>query len=376
VDPEVFGKYQLILSAVSLAMIFSLPGMSTALVQTVARGKDGFYEDAFRRSLRMSFLGSTGLAVFGAYYLLSDVEFSISVLLVAMFFPLLSVFGLWEPYWQGRERFDIAARNASIVAFVQSLSVSAAAFLFPEYLVVIVIAYAFSIGLTNVFFYQNSRSTIRNQETDGQSVKFGYFMTKMGFLGVLSEQIDKLLIGIFLGPSQLAAYAVISFFGIRVKDLVRPFSAMLVPKIANGKLLFHEIISIHRKPLILGMLGTFSLSMLFYALVIPLNELVFSKVYSGYGSLSHWYIVTVALSVPLTAMGYYIYARQNTYAVMLSNTVYHFMRIGINIFMIWKYGLVGAVLAYNFSMILLLLTYLWGIFSQEVIRRERSSGRT
>jgi O-antigen/teichoic acid export membrane protein len=198
----------------------------------------------------------------------------------------------------------------------------------------------------------------------------------MGFLGVLSEQIDKLLIGIFLGPSQLAAYAVISFFGIRVKDLVRPFSAMLVPKIANGKLLFHEIISIHRKPLILGMLGTFSLSMLFYALVIPLNELVFSKVYSGYGSLSHWYIVTVALSVPLTAMGYYIYARQNTYAVMLSNTVYHFMRIGINIFMIWKYGLVGAVLAYNFSMILLLLTYLWGIFSQEVIRRERSSGRT
>lgn len=365
VSPEIFGKYQFILSIVSLAMIFSLPGMSTALVQTAARGKDGFYKDAFRRSVRMSIVGSGVLVLVGGYYFLSSVELGVSIFTVAVAFPFVSSFGLWEAYLQGRERFDIAARNASIMALLQALAVCGAAIIFPRYLIAVVLAYAVSIGLANAIYYRASQSTVRNDETEEESVRFGYFMTKMGVLGVLSEQIDKLLVGILLGPSQLAVYAIISFFGLRIKDVVRPFSAMLVPKMATETRLFHEIVKLHWRPLLLGLLSIIAASALFYFLVVPLNNLVFSETYAEYSRLSQWYVVTVLLSVPLTALGYYIYAKQNTYAITLSNTVYHVLRIGINVLMIWNYGLLGVVFAYNLSMLLLLGIYLWGIYHEE-----------
>lgn len=365
VDPEVFGKYQLILSIVSLVMIFSLPGMSTALVQTIAQGKDGFYADAFRRSVWTSLIGSALLILLGFYYLMQDVELGIAIFVVAAVFPFISAFGLWEAYFQGRERFDIAARNASILAILQSLLVCGSAIIFPQYLVILVFAYAASVGFANLIFHRMSQSTIRNNETDEQSVQFGYFMTKMGALGIVSEQIDKLLVGFLLGPTQLAIYAVISFFGLRIKDLVRPFSAMLVPKIATEKMLFREIIKTHWRTISIGLIVLFLASILFTILVVPINKIVFSVNYAEYSYLSRWYVVTVFFSVPLTAMGYYIYARQNTYAVMLSNTVYHVFRIGINAVLIWRYGLFGAVLAYNLSMLFLLGIYFWGIYHEE-----------
>lgn len=365
VDPEVFGKYQLILSIVSLVMVFSLPGMSTALVQIIARGKDGFYTDAFRRSVWTSLIGSIILILLGFYYLIQDAELGIAIFIVAAIFPFISAFGLWEAYFQGRERFDIAARNASILAILQSLLVCGSAILFPQYLIILVFSYAASVGFANLIFHWTIQSAVRNNETDEQSVRFGYFMTKMGALGILSEQIDKLLVGFLLGPTQLAIYVVISFFGLRIKDLVRPFSAMLVPKIATEKMLFREIIKTHWRTISIGLIVIFVASTLFTILVVPINKLVFSASYAEYSHLSRWYVVTVFFSVPLTAMGYYIYARQNTYAVMLSNTVYHVLRIGINVLLIWRYGLLGAVLAYNFSMLFLLGIYFWGIYHEE-----------
>lgn len=365
VEPEIFGKYQFILSVVSIVMVFSLPGMSTALVQTVARGKDGFYRDAFRRSIQMSLIGSGVLLVIGICYLFLDRALSVAVFMVAAMFPFISSFGFWEAYWQGRERFDIAARNASLLALLQSLVVCGTAILFPQYLVALVFAYAVSAGFANTIFYRSSQATVRNNETDDQSVQFGYFMTKMGALGIVSEQIDKLLVGFLLGPAQLAIYVVISFFGLRIKDLVRPFSAMLVPKIAMEKMLFREIVKTHWRTIFIGLIVLFVAGILFSILVVPINKIVFSANYAEYSHLSRWYVVTVFFSVPLTAIGYYIYARQNTYTVMLSNTVYHIFRIGINAILIWCYGLFGAVLAYNLSMLFLLGVYFWGIYHEE-----------
>lgn len=365
VDAEVFGKYQFVLSIISLVMIFSLPGMSTALVQTIARGRDGFYADAFRRSVRMSLVGSGALIVIGLYYLFSDRALGAALFMVAAVFPFISSFGLWEAYLQGRERFDIAARNASLLSVLQSSAVCGVAVFFPQYLVALVVAYAVSAGLANLVFHRMCQVSVRNDETDQQSVQFGYYMTKMGVLGIVSEQIDKLLVGFLLGPTQLAIYAVISFFGLRIKDLVRPFSAMLVPKIATEKMLFREILKTHWRTISLGIIVLFLASILFSILVVPVNKLVFSANYADYSYLSRWYVVTVFFSVPLTAMGYYIYARQNTYAVMLSNTIYHVFRIGINAVLIWRFGLFGAVLAYNVSMLFLLGIYFWGIYREE-----------
>jgi len=362
---EIFGKYQFILSVLSLVMIFSLPGMGTSLVQAIAQGKDGFYKQAFRLSMRASLTGSIVLTLVGAYFLYSDIQLASGFLLIAFLFPFLSVFFLWESFLQGKERFDLVTRNATSLSILQVVMMGVAVFLFPRHLTALILAYGLSAMLLNIYFYRSSLSLVKNDVSDDQSVRFGYFMTKMNAIGIISEQIDKILIGVLLGPVQLAVYAVVSFFGVRIKEVMRSFTSMLVPKMTTGKYLFHEILFLHKKTMLALLFGMVGFSLGFYFLVNFVNVLMFSRFYQDYGYLSQWYVCTIMLSVPLTFMGYYVSAKQNKYAITLSNTFFHVIRIVLSIVLISLYGLLGAVVAYNVSMILLLFVYSWGIYREE-----------
>lgn len=367
VNQEVFGQYQLILSILSMVMIFSLPGMSVSLVQAVAQGKDGFYREAFRLSLKASFIGSLVLFIVGTYFWFwrSELNFGLAIIIASLFFSFLSTFGLWESFFQGRERFDLSARYASLLALLQMMAVCGAIFFFPDQLIVLVFGYIFSITLANTLFYVSSKKLVRNNDSDEQSITFGFFMTRMSALGLIAEQIDKVLVGILLGPIQLAIYTIISFFGVRIKDAIRSFSSMLVPKMTLEKNSFSKILVLHKRTLLLMLAVIFLAGIIFYFAVEYMNSLLFSSTYETYFHLSRWYIITVILSVPLTIMGYYLYAKKNTYALTLSNTLFHVMRIVLNVFCIYFFGLIGAVAAYNISMILLLGVYVWGIYHEE-----------
>ncbi len=364
---EVFGGYQFILSVLALTMIFSLPGMGTSLVQAIAGGKDGFYTQAFRLSMRASLVGSVVLASIGVYFLYSESQLGSGFLLVAALFPFLAVFSLWESFLQGKERFDLVAKNAIILSLFQVVLIGLAVLLFPQYLGALILAYGISGAFLNIYFYRSSLSLVENSDSDDEAVKFGYFMTRMNVIGMISEQIDKILVGILLGPAQLAIYAVVSFFGVRIKDTVRSFASMLVPKMTTGKYLFCEILASHRKMLLLSLIGMTGLAFGFYLSVDFVNVLMFSQLYQEYGYLSQWYVCTIVLSAPLTFMGYYVQAKQNKYAIRLSNTTFHIIRIALNVVLISFYGLLGAVIAYNISMILLLCIYTIGIHHEEKI---------
>lgn len=84
---------------------------------------------------------------------------------------------------------------------------------------------------------------------------------------------------------------------------------------------------------------------------------MFSDLYKDYFLLSR-HVITILLSVPLTVMGYYIYAKKNIYALTLSNTVFHIIRIGLNVTSVYFYGLVGAYSLQLFYDIALTYVYL------------------
>lgn len=88
---------------------------------------------------------------------------------------------------------------------------------------------------------------MRNHENDDEAKSFGFFATKMSFWGLLSEQIDKILIGLSIGPTQLAVYTIVSFFGIRTKDIIRSLASMLVPKMTLENTSFLDLVRIHKK---------------------------------------------------------------------------------------------------------------------------------
>lgn len=65
---EVFGQYQFIIAAFSIAGILSLPGLNISILRSVSRRCDGDYKRAVRTSFRWSLLGVPLLLIFGAFY--------------------------------------------------------------------------------------------------------------------------------------------------------------------------------------------------------------------------------------------------------------------------------------------------------------------
>lgn len=364
-EQNTFGNYQFILTVLIILGITALPGMGAALVQASVRKNDGTYQEMFRLSLRSGFFGSLILLLAALYFLRTDVELGLVLVMAACIFPFLSPLSLWDGFLQGKERFDIIARYATVFALIQSVLLSVAIIFFHESLLVLMAVYFASAILLNWVFYRKSLRFVENSKSDQQSIDFGFFMTKIGALGIIAEQIDKILVGILLGPVNLAAYAILSFFGIKTKDAVRSFSSMLVPKLILGKMTFWQLILCHRRIVLAMGAGIFLLGITFFLFIDTLNLLVFTNRYSDYLWLSRFYVVTILLSVPLTIAGYYIYAKQNIYALTLSGTVFYVFRILLNVFCIYFYGLLGAIAAYNLSMIALLFIYWWGIYHEE-----------
>jgi O-antigen/teichoic acid export membrane protein len=362
---ESFGMYQLVLTIISVVSILSLPGMSPALVQAVVRKMDGTYIKVFRRSFWGSLVGLLFLLSLGALLVFLGNALGFLLLIVAPFFPFLSAFTLWDGFLQGRERFDTIARYSFLLSFFQVTSVCGALFFFQDDALFSVTFYLISTSVVHISLFLKSRLLVRNENVDEPSIQFGFFMTKMSGLGIVAEQIDKILIGFLLGPANLAIYTVVSFFGTRIKDIVRPFGSMLVPKMILEEADFLSLLSRHRKVLFFGSAVAIFCGGVFLFLVERVNLFIFSGNYSEFFELSKWYAVTVVLSIPLTVIGYYIYAKRNTYALAVSNTAFYIFRIALNVVSIVFYGLEGAVISYNISMAALLFVYAWGIYRQE-----------
>lgn len=363
---EALGTYQLVLSIISVASILSLPGMSPALVQAVVRKMDGTYVEVFRRSFWGSLLGLLFLLCLGVLLISLGNTFGFLLLIVAPFFPFLSAFTLWDGFLQGRERFDTIARYSFFLSFFQVASVCGALFFFQDDALFSVTFYIISTSVVHIALFLKSRLLVRNEDVDESSVQFGFFMTKMSGLSIIAEQIDKIFIGFFLGPANLAIYTVVSFFGTRIKDVVRPFGSMLVPKMTLEEAGFSSLLFRHRKVLFFGLTLAIFCGAIFLFLVERVDFFIFSGKYSEFFKLSRWYAITVVLSIPLTVIGYYIYAKRNAYALAVSNTVFYVFRIALNVVSIVFYGLEGAVISYNISMAVLLFVYAWGIYQEEV----------
>lgn len=228
---EVFGQYQFILSILAVVSIFSIPGLNTSIIRSAAKGYDGDYPEAVRTSFFWSLLGIPALLVIGGYYFVyQNYLVGISLMVASVFFPFLYASNTWDYFLQGKGRFDIAAKFSSIQSIINMVGTVGILFFYRNNLVLIIISYLLFSTFFNVYYYLKSIRFIENEKRDKDMVRYGWFLTKINVLGMISGNMDKLLIGIFLGPAQLAVYSVGIIFAKQIQNISKNFLWILVPK--------------------------------------------------------------------------------------------------------------------------------------------------
>lgn len=228
---EVFGQYQFILSILSIASILSVPGLNTSIIQSVAKGCDGDYKKVVKTSFLWSLLGIPILLIVGGYYYIyQNHSLGIALMISSIFFPFFYAPNTWDSFLQGKSRFDISAKYSSIQSLINTVATIGIIFFYRNNLIAIVTAYLISFTFFNGYYYFKSLKYVKNEKSDKETIRYGWFLTRIGMLNLVSSNLDKIVVGIFLSQAQLAIYSVGILFSKQIQNVTKSALWIVAPK--------------------------------------------------------------------------------------------------------------------------------------------------
>lgn len=240
VSPQIFGAYNYVISAITLWAIFSLPDMETALVKSIAREKDGTLKLMAKTKFKWSLIGSAGVLLFSGYYFLSkNFIIAISFLIGATLLPFVYSFIGFPFFWQGRKKFDTRVKYEIILELSSSLFLIAT-LLLTDNIAIIILSSLLSIAVLNFCFFKMALKATKNDIEDRPSATFGKQLTAINSVSFISGQIDKVIVGWFLGPVSVAIYSVAQLPISKIIGLI-PIVPLALPKLGEKDISDSEV---------------------------------------------------------------------------------------------------------------------------------------
>ena len=236
VEKEVYGNYQLILSFVATVAFTSMPELNKAIWSSTTANKDGDLDTALNKKIKYSFIGSSILILLAIkYYIGGDTLMSLGILLAAAAYPLSSGGDIWSHFLDGKKEYKLSTKLSVLFSIFNKTILIIAAFFYPVAAYVLIAANLLPVAITNFLGLKTAYKKKKNNDTDKDFPKYGWFLVKMGIVRDILLKIDNLIIGIFVGPAELAVYSFASIIPDQVTSFISSLGSTTVPKIGEQK---------------------------------------------------------------------------------------------------------------------------------------------
>lgn len=232
---ETFGQYRFILSIIPILAIFTLPGIGTALTRSVARGALVNLRGIAKTKIKWGLLSSLTSLLGALYYFYKGNELlAYAFALSAIFLPFFETFFIYTSYYKGLQNFKTPAIYEGISRILQALLMVATVLLTKSVLALIA---AFFVGqiITRLFFYLRTLKfqTSKQGFAVDDTIAYGKHLSAIGALGIVADNMDKLLVWHFLGAKALAIYAVAFAIPSQLVGIFGHMSALAEVKFAS-----------------------------------------------------------------------------------------------------------------------------------------------
>jgi len=234
---EVYGQYQFILSLFATISILSIPGFNTSIIKSAAKGYDGEYKEAVKKSFIWSLIGVPVLLAVGAFYYFQNPTLGVALMIASIFFPFFYAPNTWDTYLRGKGEFKTLAIYGSVQALINAVATILVLSLERNNLLAIIVTYLISYTFFNIFYYQKSLKFVKNDKQEGEAISYGFFLTKLSIIGTIANNLDRLLIGVFLSPASLAVYSVGMLFTKQVQGISKNLLWIISVKDLKKKIL-------------------------------------------------------------------------------------------------------------------------------------------
>ncbi len=353
---ESYGYYKFILSIFSLVGIFSLSGMSTAIIQSTARDLDGIFDKAIKVVRRWSWLGSLSLLAAALYYFTkNNLNFTWTFISLAFLFPWYSTSGYYGAILAGKKKFDIQTKYYITYSAITFISIVSAIIITHNVFWTIFILVLSDVIVGNILTTISAKNFLQNKNIDPESIKYGFHLSLIGIINTIAQNIDKIIIPILLNYQELAIYSIALVIPEQIKGLLKILGSLALPKFSNRPI---EQIkkTITKKTIITAIL--ISILTVTYILVTPFIYKIFFPQYSESVMLSQIFalsLITAANQLPYSALQ----ATKSQKKLYLYNTITSILNIILLLIFIINFKLMGIVIARVISKFASLGLALW-----------------
>ena len=337
---EIFGTYQYILSIISILAIFTLPGIQSALIRAVAKGKEGTLKICVKEKIKWSLIGTLGcLAVSIWYFIHQNLVLGKSFLIASFLFPIPMISNAAFGFWQGRKNFKAYSKYSVIISLLEALFFIPILFLTND-IVLIMLAYFLSRTLFRFLFLKKTLQKVKNNEEDKSAISFGKHLTLMQAIGLVTSQLDKIIIWQLLGPVQVAIYSFAQIPITKINAIINP-TPLLLPKLSQKNI----------KEIKKDLFKKFSKSFLFFTpftmAIIPTVPFFFKLIFPQYVSaIPYTQILCLSfLFLPFSLITSSFQAGNKTKELYVVNILGNLLKIILFILLIPKLKIWGIIIS-------------------------------
>ncbi|OGZ32602.1 MAG: hypothetical protein A3I88_02515 [Candidatus Portnoybacteria bacterium RIFCSPLOWO2_12_FULL_39_9] len=367
INPEIYGNYQYILSLTAIISVFSLPELETAVVQAVARNLEGSFMRGFKTQLKWGILASlASLTAAGYYYWLKDnVLLALCFLVVAAFLPLFNASLIYASFLSGKKLFNFQVKYDSLTqvaaASIMILTLfSVKHFLSnaPNFIVLLLIIFIYYLSRTLLrlfFLIKTKRKFNPNSQEEAETVSYGKHLTLTGFIGTLSEYLDKILLFHYLGAIELAVYSFAVLVPKQIRVVIDHIAVLSLPKLSIRSR--EELKKTFIKK-IYYLTALISVLVIFYIIIAPwVYKILFPKYLTAI-PYSQLYALSV-IPVSFSMISEIFKAKMVIKEIYQIRIIGPLVKIGLSVVLIPLYGIWGAILSALFARTFNVFLYLF-----------------
>ncbi|MDE2071477.1 MAG: oligosaccharide flippase family protein [Patescibacteria group bacterium] len=344
-SPDTYGFYKYVLSIAGMTGAFSLTGLYTALTNSIARGDLGTLRTTLWSSVRWSLLASAITLAVAAYYAIhSNYALALSLLIVAVCSPVLSSAGNYRALFSGLPDFKAGALWSIPRSVLPTAAMIAAVFV-TQNPVIIVGVYFVSNVLTVIWLYRRAIwkwHVPATAESTLSTIRFARYNSVLSIFYQVASQVDQFLVWHFVGAAGVAYYSFATSPVEQILSFSGNFSALVTPKFAKKKTDAEVFASIPLR--IKQMLFVVVPLTAAYILAAPfIFKYLFPK-YVGVVVYSQLYSIILILQ-PLGFIDVALVARESRGIRNFFVLVGQLMKLLLLFVGVWKYGILGGVVA-------------------------------
>jgi O-antigen/teichoic acid export membrane protein len=230
VSKDTYGTYRYILSTVSFIGIFSLTGLSTAIVRSVARGYDDIYLSSFTRSLRWSLpsiIAGIGAGVW--YFLHGNIVLGLSMTIGGIVFPFIQALLLHRSYLNGKKYFRALMKSNIAYSLVTSSTILLTLLFNPSVIALVCAYYISNVFITALLTIVIRKKFTPNNIPEPDSGKFEHHISLMNILDLGATHLDKIILFQIAGPIEVARYVFATLMPEQLRNIIKYISTLSMP---------------------------------------------------------------------------------------------------------------------------------------------------